>query len=152
MKSRTDKQREAEFMECAARRLVSNALLSDWSKWKKGYEQKGATPAQVVGLAMAAAVFEKLVQLDGLNIFRRKLALYATLGKVLAEKRVRYLPRNSRRLAEKCDAAKTGQPIEQLVRLPRKGNQNARKNRRYKKGKRARLDDGNALTDPIKWQ
>ncbi len=70
-----------------------------------------------------------------INYMAKEVAAVETTGKcqllkdfsnLMDGSGVAYLPRHWRRLGEKIDAVLNGKPIEQVVRLPRSGNKNAR--------------------------
>jgi hypothetical protein len=171
MKSRKNIHRqEAKLFEQAAKIIIVNALAYGWKKWEVHYQKETINRATAQRLAQAAEIINGLAHLAGTGIHPKKGVLYSMFGNILAKTEIPYLPHSWRRLAEKAEAVLSGLSPGEVVKLPRRGNQNRRlkagqnrntngisQNRsiktRYKKQKvkRQRLDDSNSLTDTVKF-
>ncbi|MEI6410261.1 MAG: hypothetical protein WCR52_12815 [Bacteroidota bacterium] len=152
---RPNREKEAELMLYAADVAISKSIENDSKKWVVEFDNGENKPDQVLKLARAAAVLECLVKLMDAGICYRKVIAYKAFNQVLNKHQIHYLPKNVRRLEEKVSKGLSGLKIQDLVKLPRKGNRNAQKLeistidtkiRRCRKKGRAKLDDSNYLT------
>lgn len=111
-------------VEQAARIIVKNAFGKGWKLYFEKYKAAGCTQAQSVELAATAAAFEGLKNLVASGITSNKVNSVRAVSLILRESRVRYLPKNERRLHEKFKSGMAGRSVLELVHLPRRGNQN----------------------------
>lgn len=122
----TEDPKARECVEQATRIVIENALAKGWKQWVEPYAATGHSQAQSIELAANAAVFEALKNLVASDITRNQKASLRAASQALQERRMRYLPKNERRLVEKFKEGWAGRSVLELVRLPRQGNQNAR--------------------------
>ncbi len=121
----TDTQKAAACVAQAARMIVKNAAGKGWKRWYEKYKASGCTQAQSVELATNAAAFVGLKNLVASNITIHQKDSLLAVSQILRENRLRYLPKNVRRLSAKISAGLAGRSVLEIVRLPRQGNQNA---------------------------
>lgn len=96
------------------------ALETPYLRHYYGYEK-----AQMYDLARACAALQTALELGAKEGYSG--AWLRDYGTVLDRLGVRYLPSNWRRLKEKIVAALDGSEVWELIKLPRAGNQNARR-------------------------
>jgi hypothetical protein len=127
------KKQEAEVLKYVAHEVISDAINTRWSYWIQVYIKQGCKPNKAIDIALAAAIFEAVAKIEAVNIHKRVYCLLEQIKQIVAQNNVKYLPKNPRRIKDKIDLFKSGLTIEQIIKLPRQGNEN-RKGYKVSKG------------------
>lgn len=120
----SNQEKENALFEAIATRSIEKAAKTGGAKWAAAYRHHKPEPAKK--LATAATVLEVVTHLYEVGVcgvlVRQKI-----IASILKQKNLPYLPKNGRIIARKIKAIANGAKMETLVKMPRQGNQNARK-------------------------
>lgn len=104
-------------------RAVKRAMTEEWRPFVNRYDNVNYEYSKKLAKACAVIEYARRATLEEW----RQREFFELLAMVMDRVGVEYVPRNWRRLKEKVDLLKSGLPMEQIIKLPRLGNENARK-------------------------
>lgn len=105
---------------------IEHALTYEYESYLRLYSEYGELRALLLAKA-AAVVTEAVRYIRERDLGTSRMTFFADLAAIVDELQISYLPTNYRRLKQKVVAAYEGEAIEEVIKLPRAGNQNSRK-------------------------
>jgi hypothetical protein len=104
-------------------RVVMAAIKDDYRKYYALYAIDN--PKQCSGLSISAAIVDNAKSfIDRENVNPKKFWFFEILAEIIEEMSIKYLPYHPRRLREKITQRIEGKEIQEVISLPRAGNQN----------------------------